>query len=186
MNAPQADDFISEADREFKIALQKSFIKNSCGRYNEIINAIKSGDIELAHRLAHTMKGNAAQLNEKKLREAAAIVENELKDEKNAVTEKHLKDLETEFTSVLNKYKQLQDDKETQTYSETDALEPEKANELLEKIASLLNAGDPECINHTESIKRIPRNSELKKQLIQQMDDFNFASALVTLNKLKI
>jgi HPt (histidine-containing phosphotransfer) domain-containing protein len=86
---------------EFKKVLQLHFWKNNQNKYNELIKAIEAGDLELAHRIAHTLKGNAAQLGKKSLNIAAADVERQLKEGKMLVTEDQLKTLETEFNKYL-------------------------------------------------------------------------------------
>ena len=79
-----ADEKITEyIDDNIDSALQKklkiTFAKNNQGRFDEIASAVKSGDIKLAHRLAHTLKGNAGQIGESNLQNAAAKVESLLK-----------------------------------------------------------------------------------------------------------
>jgi signal transduction histidine kinase/CheY-like chemotaxis protein len=91
-----------DLDLEFKKVLQNHFWKNNQNKYNEIIKAIEDNDLELAHRLAHTLKGNAAQLGRSSLHIAAADVERQLKEGKMLVTEDQLKTLETEFYKYLN------------------------------------------------------------------------------------
>ena len=92
----------AETDMDFQNLLQSLFVKNNINKYEEIVKALEANDIKLAHRLAHTLKGNAGQLGKIMLQQAAANVELNLKDGKNLVTENQLKILETELTMVLN------------------------------------------------------------------------------------
>jgi CheY-like chemotaxis protein len=91
----------TDLDLEFKKVLQHHFWKNNQNKYNEMIKAMEAGDLELAHRIAHTLKGNAAQLGRTGLHIAAADVERGLKEGKILVTKDQLKTLETEFYKYL-------------------------------------------------------------------------------------
>ena len=55
--------------------LKLSFVKNNQTTYADIALAVESGDIKLAHRLAHTLKGNAGQIGMSGLQKAASDVE---------------------------------------------------------------------------------------------------------------
>jgi HPt (histidine-containing phosphotransfer) domain-containing protein len=91
-----------EDDLEFIRILKAYFIKTCGGKYSEIVNSLKDGDIKNAHRIAHTIKGNAAQLGKTSLQKAAAEVENHLKTGENLLKDEHLKALETELNSALS------------------------------------------------------------------------------------
>ena len=95
---------ILEADAEFQRMLQVYFVKSNQNRCDEIRKAIEEGDIELAHRIAHTLKGNAGQLGKTILQKAATDVEKNLKHGKNLVSEEQLMILEVELNMVLNEY----------------------------------------------------------------------------------
>jgi len=77
------------------------FIKDNRNLSADIKNAINAGDIKLAHRLAHTLKGSAGQLGKFLLQQAALEVEQHLKDENNRVTPKQLAALEAELNTAL-------------------------------------------------------------------------------------
>jgi signal transduction histidine kinase/CheY-like chemotaxis protein len=101
-----------DLDLEFKKVLQHHFWKNNQSKYSELIKAIETGDLELAHRIAHTLKGNAAQLGRSSLRIAAADVERHLKEKKMLVTEDQLKTLETEINKFLRELTLLYEEAE--------------------------------------------------------------------------
>ena len=93
-----------EKDMEFQKELQTLFVKNNCDKYDEIINALEAGDVPLAHRQAHTLKGNSGQIGKIMLQNAAANIEYNLKNGKNHVSEEQLKILKTELEMVLNEF----------------------------------------------------------------------------------
>jgi signal transduction histidine kinase/CheY-like chemotaxis protein len=91
---------------EEDMALQKEakiiFAKNKQNKFDEIADAIKTNDIKLAHRLTHTLKGNAGLIGRPGLQAAADEVEQALKRGNNLVTGEQLKILETELNMALN------------------------------------------------------------------------------------
>ena len=97
-NPSPMDDF----DEEIKMMLLAEFYKEIQTCYSEIKNAIDAGDITLARRVAHTLKGNSRLFGKESLRNAAADVEHHLVEGKNTITETHLSVLETELNEVLN------------------------------------------------------------------------------------
>jgi|TergutMp193P3_1026864.scaffolds.fasta_scaffold01289_3 signal transduction histidine kinase/DNA-binding response OmpR family regulator len=103
---PAADSLL-EMDMEFKRSLEKVFPKNNKNKIEEIAKALEDGDIETAHRLAHSLKSNAAQIGKTRLQQAAADVENHLKNGENLVEENQLKILETELSAALNELSSL-------------------------------------------------------------------------------
>jgi len=171
-----------DADLEFQKILQKFFVKNYQKKYEEIINALETGDIKLAHRLAHTLKGNAGQLGKKNLQQAAADVEKQIKDGKNLVSEEQLKILKNELDIVLNELSPLLEESAAKPEAgKMTPLEPKKARELIEELEPMLRMGSPESRKFLDSLRRIPESGEL----IQQIDDFDFETAAVTLARLK-
>jgi len=88
-----------ENDLRKKIIIH--FVKDNGNKFAEITNAISAGDIKLAHRLAHTLKGSAAQVGKILLQQAATEVEQRLKDEQNRVTSRQMAALEAELNAAL-------------------------------------------------------------------------------------
>jgi signal transduction histidine kinase/CheY-like chemotaxis protein len=86
---------------EFQKGLEMIFVKDNKRKHEEIVNAIKSGDIKLAHRLAHSLKSSAGQIGKTDLQNAAADVERHLIEGKNLVTPSLLFILKTELNKVL-------------------------------------------------------------------------------------
>ena len=180
---------LQEADLEFKKSLQKMFVKNNQKKYEEIVKALDAGDIKLAHRMVHTLKGNAGQLGKTILQKAAADVEHYLKDGANLVTEEKLKILQAELEFVLNELSLLESETVSQTVSQTDlsqtgegpALDTELARELIKELEPMLKMGNPECQKFLDGLRKIPGS----ETLIQHIENFDFESAIDTLAELK-
>jgi len=92
------------AEAEFYNTLRMFFIKSNQNKCVEIRKALDEGDIDMAYRLVHTLKGNAGQLGKTILQVAASDVEKQLKHGKSPVTEELLKRLEIELNMVLNEF----------------------------------------------------------------------------------
>jgi len=106
-NAEQKDrqeDVPIDYDLEFRKSLQNVFLRDSRDNFKEIISALDNGDIKLAHRLVHSLKGNAGQLGKTVLQKAASDVELALRDEKNLVTGDQLALLEKELNTALSEF----------------------------------------------------------------------------------
>ena len=174
-----------DSDIEFLKSLKSLFVRENQNKFNEITKALEQDDVELAYRLAHTLKSNAGQIGKTSLQKAAADIESILKNGNNLVTEDLLKNLNNEMTIVLDEFSPLLLETDVRIDSMQTEIEPEKALELLDKLISLLQSGNPECLNYISDVCTIPGNNDLKLQLIQQMDDFKFEPALLTCNELR-
>jgi len=167
------------ADVELRRKLISNFVKSNRNMHYEIIDAINDGDIMLAHRLAHTIKGNAGQLNKTLLQEAAREIEAGLENGENLVTSKQLEVFKTELTAVLNEFAQMVQETEQPIVQEF--MDAANANELLDELESLLREGDPECLSFVDDLRSIPGS----ESLIHQIEDFDFGSALISLAELR-
>ena len=93
-----------QVDSELRKMLIENFTKINKDIYSEIKNALDTGDLTLAHRLAHTLVSNAGQLDKHNLQKAAEDIENCLKDGKNQVTTEQMDKLKKELDEVLAEF----------------------------------------------------------------------------------
>jgi PAS domain S-box-containing protein len=171
-----------ETDMEFQNSLRLLFVNNNQKKYEEITGALEAGDIKVAHRLAHTLKSNAGQLGKVLLQQAAANVEEQLKEGENLVTPGQMAALETELNAVLAEYAPLLNGSSMPAGVESEPLDAEAARELLAKLEPMLKMGNPDCRTFIESLRRIPES----EKLIQQIENFDFEQAMLMLAELKI
>jgi len=157
--------------------LRVNFVKNNQTTYDDIKCAAEEGDITLARRIAHTLKGNAGQIGEQRLREAAAAAEDMLSEGQNRLTDEQMNILQLELQLVLEKLAPMLSEAETPNQEITDE---KKIQELFEKLELMLINYNPECMNMSDEIRSIPGAEELA----QQIEDFDFEQALPTLKKL--
>jgi len=104
------NDFNLENDSEFQKKLKMYFVTGNKNIYEEIVKALKDGDIQLAYRLVHTLKGNAGMIKSDAIRKAAADVEIQIKSGTNMLTSPQMAVLENELKAVLAKYAHLFND----------------------------------------------------------------------------
>jgi len=180
-NAPGEAARRIEMDMDFQKSLQILFARNNQKKFKEIVSALEADDIKLAHRLAHTLKGNAGQLGKALLQKAAADIERQLKKGKNLVSGQQLRLLENELSKVLIEFSPLIEEPPVQSEDQAPAPEPEKIRELFEKLKPLLQSGNPECLDCITDLRAIPGS----EALIQQIEDFDFELAAVTLAELE-
>ena len=168
-----------QADSELNQKLINNFVRNNAEKFKEINNALSEGDIKLAHRLVHSLKSNAGQLNKNILKKAAEDVELCLKDGENLVSPRQMENLEMELKTVITELSELV--KETDYLIADELKDVNEAREIMEKLETLLEAGDIDCLTFIDNLKLIPGSREL----IQQIENFDFKPALMTLAELK-
>ena len=159
--------------------LRVYFVKDNQATFAKITQAIKDDDIKLAHRLAHTLKGNAGQIGEKQLQKAAATTENMLGDRSNAITEAQMELLDVELKKVLEKLAPMLTEMEAK--NKTEIADTEKALEIIEKLEPMLKSRNPECMHLLDEVRTLPGAEEL----VYHVEEFEFKQASAALSRLK-
>jgi len=165
-------------DDDLRKKLRLKFVKDNQLKSAEISEAIAAGDIPLAHRLAHTLKGNAGQIGKPALQDAAAGIEALLKEGTIPKAEQMIS-LETELSAVLEELTPLLEAHDGQALPES--LNKEQARELFDRLLPMLENINPECVDLLAEIRAIPGTEELA----QQIEDYEFESAARTLADLR-
>jgi len=172
-----SDKPLPEEDMRLQLQLQKNFVKDNQDRINEIDNAIDEGDVKLAHRLAHSLKTNAGLIGRSGLQDAAAVVEKLLKDGNTAVEKDVMNRLEHELKKVLDEFTPIL----YQSGGRKKQFNKEQVLQLFDKLEPMLNKRNPECQNLLDDINCIPG----AETLAEQVEDFDFKSAIATLAGLR-
>ncbi|MCL2210063.1 MAG: ATP-binding protein [Treponema sp.] len=176
-------DLTVEADKDFNKSIRMLFVKQNRNICEEIAGALKANDIKIAHRLAHTLKSNAAQIGKTLLQQAAANIEARLKNGENDVTEENLKILEAEMNAVLNELlPQYNEYIAASVKGEAPPFSPEKIRETFEKLEPLLKNGNSECLKYMDDLRSVPGSEDL----IRHMEDFELGKAMTDLELMKI
>jgi len=155
---------------ELQMKLRAKFVRDNHTKYKDISDAITIEDITLAHRLAHTLKGNAGQIGKTALQNAAAEVEALLKDGTVPGTER-MQALEIELNLVMEELEPLLNK------IPIEAVSVQQARELFEKLKPMLESINPECVNLLDEIRAVPETEELARQI----EDYHFEAAAQTL-----
>jgi CheY-like chemotaxis protein len=171
------DETMDAMQRQLRI----DFVKSNRTKYGEIVEAIETNDIKLAHRLAHTLKGTAGLIGMTALQFAAANVEDALKDGEDTTTQAQMDALVNELNNVLTQLKPLYEEAMTAPVKQTKTLSPEAIQELIQKLEPLLKSSSSKCLSLIDEVRGIP-NSE---KLVELMEDFNFKPAYEALAEIK-
>jgi HPt (histidine-containing phosphotransfer) domain-containing protein len=169
----------SEEDEAMRLKLQTNFVRNNQTTYAQIVEALDTGNIKLAHRIAHTLKGNAGQIGEKSLQRAAAAVETYLSKGENQLTGEHLRNVETELQAVLSELAPLLT--EAVINEDTSSFDVGKAAALLNTLEPLIKNKDTECLNYINDLYSVPG----AKKLIDEIEAYKFRTALASLETLR-
>ncbi|MCL2026806.1 MAG: Hpt domain-containing protein [Leptospirales bacterium] len=181
--APISVDPIDEDDMgnyEVQRKLRINFVTNNQNIHDEISEAVAVGDMKLAHRLAHTLKGNAGLIGKTELKNAAYEVELLLKDGTDSIWDNKMKMLKRELESVLEELSPLLDESAPQEKSEP--MSTKEVLMLFEKLEPMLENINPECVNLLDELRDVPGTEEL----VHQIENYDFESAVFTLAVLKI
>jgi len=179
-----ADGAATYYDDELLTELRTIFVNDNQNIFGDFISAVNSGDVKLAHRLAHTLKSNAGSICKPELQKAAAMVEKLLSDEKNLLTKDAIDLLEKELAAVMRDLSPLLGK------SSTPKNTPEKADNtgvsnmaiaFADELEALLHKGSPDCLKFVDVLRAIPGN----EALIKQMEDFDFDEAALTFAALR-
>ncbi|MCL2721492.1 MAG: ATP-binding protein [Treponema sp.] len=174
----KTEDKIKSAQAEDKLRQKiiNQFVPGNRNDYIEIKEAIQKGDIKSAHRVAHTLKSIAGQLEKPLLQQAAEGVEHMLADGKNDVSPEQMALLEKELNVTISELEPLV--QETIPYTIKEKLDTKSIIKIFEELKPLLKKGNIESLSYIDKLQSIPESDEL----IQKIDDFSFESAVEILD----
>ncbi|MCL2821072.1 MAG: ATP-binding protein [Oscillospiraceae bacterium] len=167
-------------DEKLRRKLIRHFVKNNRNRFYEIQTAIDIGDITLAHRLTHTLKSNAGQLNKTVLQQAAEVVEEHLKTGENQTTKNQLKELELELNEALEELEPLTWDESAQDALDVN-IDIHNIRKIFNELEALLDDSNPDCLSYVDTLNIIPGCDDL----VRQIEDFEFQAAYSNLLRMK-
>ena len=167
----------AQSDGVLQQKLCTAFVKSNQTKYAEIAAAISAGDRKLAHRLVHSLKGNAGHIGKTDLYNTAVVIENVLREDVALVSEEMMERLNAELSAVLEGLAPLLDE-----VTESDVtLDDEQISALLSTLAEMLENINPECVDLVSGLRAIPGT----ERLVRQIEDYDFESAAATLAELR-
>ncbi|MCL2068414.1 MAG: Hpt domain-containing protein [Oscillospiraceae bacterium] len=168
---------IADGGDDMQTMMQCVFVENNQEKYGEIAAAINAGDTKLAHRLAHSLKGNAGQIGRGKLQSIAGEVETLLKNG-DVIPADVMRALEAELSLAIEElapiYKMRQ--------KKLEPLNAAQTRELFQRLEPMLANLNPECLDLLDEISAVHGAQELARQI----GAFALKPAAETLAKLKL
>ena len=170
-------------DADLQRKLKINFAGGNQTKYAEIVEALDSGDRELAHRLVHSLKGNAGQIGMTALQDIAGEIESFLANESDAdesgrVPDETMRLLARELSLVLEELSPLLDEESAILRP---VLSASDVSALFDRLTPMLENIDPQSINLLNELRSIPGTAELAEQI----ENFDFEAAAKTLASLR-
>ena len=169
----------NSAEEVLLTQLRTNFFKSNRDLFERFIQALDDDDLKLAHRMVHTLKSNAGQIKEERLREIATTVDKFIKQENIRPGSELTVILESELEAVLKKLGKMMAKSKENTV--TEYADKQKALEILSKLGPMLVERNPESMNMLDEIHSI----QGAEKLAHCVEEFLFVEALTELTKLK-
>jgi len=168
------NDFQNDAElvRELRI----DFARRYKNLFDDICNAIDSGDNKKANRLIHTLKGSAGLIHESSLEQCAWHLEKQLLHGETP--------LYAELSVLGDKLRSVLDDigePDVNIFSNDETLDEEMIITLFNQLETALSLQDLSSLDLLKEIRKIPGTDVL----CEQVRDFDFQLALKTLTEIK-
>jgi len=170
---------LKHSDNVLRQRLIKTFLQNNDSVFSKIEYAINENDIKSAHRLVHTLKSNAGQLELHSLQQAAKALEEMLVTGVNLATPQQMRSLESEINSAITELIPQLDDPGSKP-GESDMMDAAAALTLLTQLKPMLRDSNFDCMTYIDDLKLI----EGTDALITQIENLDFKPAMETLNSL--
>jgi PAS domain S-box-containing protein len=154
----------------------------------QIYQALDAGDIETAHRIAHTMKGLAGNLGADELQSAAEKVDREFKAEDLESVKGLLPAMENALLRVAQAIDSAWPPVQSDQAQEVVEFDKSLVSDLLARLEGLLRENDVESQDVLDELTAAVRNSRLQddvRNIETQLSKYDFHRAFEELTKLK-
>ena len=157
-----------------------TFAKENQTTSSEIDEALKSGDVKTAHRLAHTLKSSAGFLGRKALQDAAFSLEQSLQSEPAEYSTEQLNAIDSELKKALSEFEPMLKEAKSKK-SDAVVIESGDLAALLAELKPLLEKGDFAASGYVEKLESLAGMEELAERI----DEYDFEGALKVLYSLE-
>jgi HPt (histidine-containing phosphotransfer) domain-containing protein len=147
-----------------------TFVKENRSTAEKIKSALSDGDTKTAHRIAHTLKSNAAYLGKTELQKAAASLEDSLNGEPPVFTPEQIEKIETELESALCEFEKITETEK----SEVAQISAEELSALFAELKPLLENSDFSSADYVQKLQGVSGMAELAERI----DEYDFDAAL--------
>jgi len=155
------------------IRVLNTFSENQAGAVKEISTALGSGDMELAARAIHTLKGTSGNIGATELQRLSTNIESAIKEEDNDQVKTLLADTGIELTRVISLLGSIETIKTAQPVSDSTEIIADllpQLNELLAKLEEYDSAAEDllyEILEKAEGTPLYGMLEEVRKQISQ-------------------
>ena len=183
---PTEGAYDEDLDDSLRLRIIASFVRNNRGMYKQLVESIQQGDNKLAHRIAHTLKSSAGQLEKHGLYRAAEVVEAFLESGEMQIPITIMQKLEEELHYAIEEFLPIYESHthittEGPRISDYDEVTWDEIVELLQKLEHLLKTRSSTCLELLPRIRALQGTEEL----VIKIETLRFKSALETLAELK-
>lgn len=164
-----------------------SFLRDHENDAQALRNALNAHDLELAQRLAHTLKGLAGAIGAYELRPASIAMDAAIRSRASDSYLRLLDRLENTLSLVIHSLKWLEQRQSDSAPPGNAILDAATIPELVERIEEMMRDMNPD----TEEVANILRQKlssamqPLAQELVRLLGNFDFEAARHTLNQLK-
>jgi HPt (histidine-containing phosphotransfer) domain-containing protein len=160
-----------------EIKMRCDFAKGQKYTFQDLQAEIAANHFATAHRLVHTLKGVAGLIKEDSLAGIALKMEQQLKNKKHPDAG-DMATLECELNRVLT---EIQESGIMEIYNHNTPPTLDEQTALFDKLQKLLTENDAACMTVLPEVAMIYET----KVLVRQVENFEFANALTTLEVLR-
>ena len=169
----------NEENADLLLMMQSMFVRRNQSKFDELKDALASGDTPLAHRIVHNLKSNAAYIGKDGLRKTAAQAEDLLKSG-GAVPDELVNRLGAELAQALEELAALPSG-QTAENRDNPAPDDGQTSALLDRLEHMLAEFDPDCFNLLDQLRAVP-GTEI---LAYQIEEYDLKSAQKTLAEIR-
>ncbi|MBF0371472.1 MAG: transporter substrate-binding domain-containing protein [Magnetococcales bacterium] len=158
------------------------FYRKESGFEEKIRQALESGNLKTATRLAHTLKGLAGNLGATTLQESAALLEKGCAEQNKTEIEAHLPTVLGALEEVLTGLAVLEEQVKEKTPSGPQPLDLSRIIPLLEILRTNLEAYDSEAGSDLEKLTPLVEGTSLEEEMArvtELMENYDLEEALV-------
>ena len=159
------------------------FRRSQAHAVHEIREAFAAGDMEVAGRVAHTLKGVAGNIGADDVQVGVLKVESAVKQGRVQEVESLLVELGQVLAPTLEAIAALETEQQTASAEEAREVDVEVLQPLVSELAALLRENDLEAGDRVEAIKRLIGDAQTTR-LEEFISQYDFDGALDTLTDL--
>lgn len=194
----------SAGDLRLYNKVQSDFMRNAPSLMEDMKTASASGDIKRAHRIAHTIKGQAGLIGAKHLWQVSYDVENAFlrcikEDRISAEAMSQMSRMDNQLGIVIKEMSDVADaaysqqaahyEKKSQRDASAPRISEGSVFEIIRQLEPMIRDGYADAVETAEKLRFAPENSPVEQirveRLISLLEEFEFDSALLELHELR-